>query len=265
VGPLVDIHAHILPEIDDGPVDLEQSVAMARSAVDSGVATIASTPHLRPDFPGVHVDELADRCASLREALDREGLPLTVVSGAEVSLIWASGATDEELRLASYGQAGTDLLVETPTANVPGIEGPLRELVAGGYRVTLAHPERSIDLKRDEALLRSLADQGVLLQVNADSLCGVAARGVKRLARELVMSGRACVIASDAHRGTRWRPVTRLPEAVRAARDLVGVDRAEWMAERVPGAILDGRELPAAPPLMAAPRKGWRMFGVARG
>lgn len=73
---LVDIHAHLLPGIDDGPDDLEGSLEMARMAVSKGVQTIAATPHLRSDFPKVHLEELAKRCDQLQRAIDAEGIPL---------------------------------------------------------------------------------------------------------------------------------------------------------------------------------------------
>jgi protein-tyrosine phosphatase len=260
----VDIHAHVLPGIDDGPGDLGQSLEMARAAVASGVATIASTPHLRSDFPDVHVDELADRCRAVREAIDAEGIPLTLVSGAEVSLAWAIEASDEELTLASYGQRGTDLLVETPTVIAVGVERFLYELRAKGYRITLAHPERSAQFQRDESPVRDLVDQGVLLQVNAESLLGPGPyRGIKGLARDLLVNGLVHAIASDAHRGTKWRPVTRLPEGIQAASELVGIERAGWMAHAAPRAIVDGAYLPDAPPV-TAPRRHRRLFGFGR-
>src|SRR5579884_3566750 len=105
---LVDIHAHLLPGIDDGPLGLSDSIRMAQAAVDSGIETMAVTPHLRSDFPEVHVEELAARCQSLREELAWAEVPLTLVQGAEVSLLWALDADGESLRLATYGQRGTD-------------------------------------------------------------------------------------------------------------------------------------------------------------
>ena len=266
MGAFVDIHAHLLPGIDDGPGDLEQSLEMARAAVESGISTIASTPHLRSDFPDVHVRELADRCQALRDTLDSAGIPLELASGAEVSLTWAIEASDEELKLASYGQRGTDLLIETPSVNAVGVDRFLYTLRAKGYRLTLGHPERSVDFQRDPAILHALVDQGVFLQVNADSLLGPGGgdRGVKRLARELLTGGIAHVIASDGHRGSRWRPVTRLPEAVQAAAELVGADRAEWMAKAAPAAIISGDDLPDAPPVTPPARQRRRLFGIGR-
>src|SRR5437660_4145320 len=108
VDGLVDIHSHLLPGIDDGPADLEGAVALVRAAREGGTTTLVATPHLRDDFPNVHVTEIADRCTEVREALVREGVKVQVVVGAEVSLLWALEASYDELQLASFAQQGTD-------------------------------------------------------------------------------------------------------------------------------------------------------------
>jgi protein-tyrosine phosphatase len=260
VAGYVDIHAHVLPGIDDGPRDLEGALALARAAVGAGTTTIAATPHLRSDFPDVHVTELASRCEEIRHALEREAIPLELVSGAEISLTWALDASADELRLASYGQRGTDLLIETPSSSVIGLDRLLYELRSGGYRITLAHPERNPQFPRQISLLESLLEQGVLLQVNADSLLGPGGRsGPRRFARHLCARGLAHVVASDGHRAARWRPVTELGDSAGAAARLVGSARAGWMMRGAPSAILAGRELPDVPP--SAPTRG-RWAGI---
>lgn len=255
----VDIHAHVLPGIDDGPSDLDSALAMLRTAAASGITTIAATPHLRSDFPDVHVHELAERCQALREASERDGIEVALVSGAEVSVSWALEASDEELRLASYGQRGRDLLIETPATNVLGLEQILYDLRLKGYRITLAHPERNAEFREDEATLRALVDDGVLLQINAESLLGPRSTpGPRRFARDLCRAGLGHVLASDGHRAERWRPITVLPAAISAAAELVGAERAQWMAGTA-AAIIDGTEV-SPPPEVVSPRR-WRLFG----
>jgi protein-tyrosine phosphatase len=262
VSGFVDIHAHLLPGIDDGPHDLDQALEMARAAVESGIATIVATPHLRSDFPDVHLEELGGRCEDLRGALAGAGISLEVVLGAEVSLTWAIEATDEELRLASYGQRGKDMLVETPWVHVAGVDRFLSVLRAKGYRVTLGHPERSHNFQGDLEPLRALVEQGVLLQINAESLLEPGGRrGPRHVARALLDDGLVHAIASDGHRANSWRPVTRLADAVTAAGELVGPERAHWLAGAAPGAIVAGAELPAPPPMEKA-QKRRRLFGL---
>ncbi len=258
-----DIHAHVLPGIDDGPEQLERSLEMLRAAVGAGTSVIAATPHLRSDFPDVHVTELADRCHELRSHAEREAIEIGLVPGAEVSLVWALEATEEDLSLATYGQRGSDLLIETPQLDTAILERGLNEISQRGFRITLAHPERSSGFQQNPAELSSLVAAGVLLQVNAESLLTTRrAAPPARLGRYLCTEGLAHALASDGHRGESWRPVTQLAAGVEAAAALVGSARAQWMAAGVPAAIIAGSPLPDPPPIIAPQRKArirlWR-------
>jgi protein-tyrosine phosphatase len=260
LSELVDIHAHVLPGIDDGPASIEQTLALVRAARETGIVCLAATPHLRADFPQVDVHELAQRLELVRSAASAEALKLRLVAGAEVSLSWALSAGEQELRLASYGQAGRDLLIETPPVNTYSIETPLYELRLRGYRITLAHPERTPELQDKPERLRELSERGILLQVNAESLLGSEQSSrVRRTARWLCTEGVAHVLASDAHRGQGWRPIGRLELATQALARLVGPERARWMTSTAPAAVIDGVALAPAPePVL---RRGWLHFG----
>jgi protein-tyrosine phosphatase len=238
---------------------------MAREAARSGIHTLVSTPHIRSDFPDVHLSELADRCRALQASIGAEGIDLELVCGAEVSLVWALEASKDELVLASYAQRGTDLLIETPLGTVSGIGHHLFRLRANGFRVTLAHPERSVEFQKDPGQLQELVRQEVLLQVNARSLLEAnrkAAAG--RFARGLCAGGLVHVLASDGHRATDRRSVTALDDGARAAADLVGSERATWMTEGVPEAIIRGSDVPDPPAMLPASRFR-RLFGARGG
>lgn len=241
----------MLPGVDDGPADLEAAVAMVRAAGEAGTSTLAATPHLRSDFPRVRIEELHSRVEQLAAATAAEGIPVRVVSAAEASLVWAMDATEEELRLASFGQRGTDLLVETPAATAIGLDRFLYGLRSRGIRVILGHPERAAEFQRNLEPLRTLAEHGVVLQVNAESLL-VAGRGssVRRLAQDLLRDGLAQVVASDGHRATSWRPVTLLPQVLKTLEALVGRQRARWLMSDAPRAIVDGLPLEEGPPVV---------------
>jgi protein-tyrosine phosphatase len=254
---LVDIHAHVLPGIDDGPSDLSESLRMAEAAAAAGIEVLAATPHLRADFPDVHIDELAERCRAVQDAIAAAGIPVELACGTEAALIWAVEAGDQDLRLATYRQQGSDLLIETPSGPVLGLDHLLYEIRSHGIRVTLAHPERSTQLQQDLEPIRRLVHQGILLQVNAGSLLANRRSGVRQLAERLCREGLAHALASDGHRGTSWRPVTKLADGVAALAELVGPERARWMASDAPRAIVNGTELPAAPPVESVRRRRW--------
>ena len=254
----VDIHSHLLPGIDDGPEDLAGALDLARSAAEAGTAVLAATPHLRSDFPGVDVGEIANMCARVQAEIDTAGVSLRVVPGAETSLVWALEASDEDLKLATYGQHGHDLLIETPN-DVSMLEQLVFQVRARGFRVILAHPERSSAFKSNAEPLVRLHEQGVLLQVNASALLAPHRSTTRRLAERLCRQGLAHVLASDGHRATEWRPVSELAAGVEALAQLIGRERAMWMAQHVPGAIVDGATaLPDAPPIQTERRSLWR-------
>ena len=220
---------------------------MARAAELDGVTTMAATPHVREDHPRVRPAELANRCLQLNDRLAAAGVGLTVVPGGEVDLLWAGRATEDHLRLVSYGQRGSDLLVETPYGLLPDrFEEILFRLAVLGFRVLLAHPERNPTFQRSPERLEGLVRRGVLVQVTALSLARRNKRSrSRRLALGLVERGLAHVIASDAH-SAAWREPDLSAGLAAAAR--VAKARANWMVTDAPAAILAGEPMPPAPP-----------------
>ena len=254
---MIDLHSHLLPGIDDGAPDLERALDLARAAAGQGTRVLAATPHLRADFPDVRPDELAERCDEVRAAIDDAGIELEVVQGGEAGVMWAVNASDEELRAGSYGARGTDLLVETPYGQLnDAFEQLLFTLPERGYRLLLAHPENNPTFHRTPERLHELVERGVMLQVTARSLIrSERKKGPRPLAESLLRDGHAHVLASDAHSGHQLRPPA-LGAGAAAAAELVGEERAKWMVEDAPAAILAGKPLPPAPPAVLPERSG---------
>lgn len=244
---MIDLHAHVLPGIDDGPNQLDESVALARAAVSAGTHLMAATPHLRWDHPAVLPAELADRCRDLETELYQEGVPLRVLPAGEVDLLWAGAASPEELRLATFGQRGTDVLLETPYGPLPpNFEALVESINDRGIRVLLAHPERNPTIQRHPARVLDLVKRGVLVQLTAMS-SGQRAAGTKAAAvsRWLIERGAAHVIASDCHSAGPHRSPDR--RAAISFATSVSPARAEWMLHENPQAILAGEPLTPRP------------------
>jgi protein-tyrosine phosphatase len=244
---VIDLHAHVLPGIDDGPEHLEGSVALARAATECGTHLIAATPHLRWDHPGVRPEELAGRCRTLQDVLADQGVPLRVLPGAEVDLLWTATASADQLRLATYGQRGSDLLLETPYGPLPpNFEKLVEGITDHGIRVLLAHPERNPTVQRDPTRVLELVKRGVLVQVTAMSLSqrtgGSKAASVSRW---LIERGVAHVIASDCHSAGPRRSPDR--SAAIAFAKSISRARAEWMLHENPQAIIAGEPLTPRP------------------
>ncbi len=242
---MIDLHCHLLPGIDDGPPEMRGSVSLAERALNDGVTVIAATPHAREDHPGVVPGQLAARCNTLRDELGRQEVPLEVVSGAEVDLGWALGASEEDLIAVTYGGRGTDVLVETPYGLLPpGFEDRLHDIFARrGIRVLLAHPERNRLFQSSPKRLGTILSRGIwprspptpCLKASAPRAAGSRTRWWPRA---WPRSSRAMPTAlADA--ASLRDALDAVPRADQA--------RARWMVEDAPAAILAGEPLPAPP------------------
>jgi len=239
---VIDLHAHLLPGLDDGPATLEESVELAQLLAAAGVRTVAATPHVRADYRTA-ADEVEQGVREVRTALQRAAVALEVLPGAELSFE-ELGRPVEELR--RFGLAGNQslLLVETPYLGWPlGLESTLFELRLAGFTVVLAHPERNPDVQGDLARVERLVGSGTLIQVTTSSLAGLFGSQARRTGLELVARGLVHLVASDTH-GPDGRSLGAAP----VERALGDASLAQWLTEDAPAAIVAGEPLPPRPP-----------------
>ena len=129
----VDLHAHVLPGIDDGPSDARGALAMLRAATAAGTGTLAATPHLRSDFPGrARRRARAPLPSAPRRSPRSRGSRSGSCAAPRCRSCGRSRPATTQLALATYDQRGTDLLIETPTFNVGGLESLLYRLRSEG-------------------------------------------------------------------------------------------------------------------------------------
>jgi protein-tyrosine phosphatase len=201
-----DLHFHLLPDVDDGPADLEASLELARAAVEDGTGVVVATPHVRMDLGITDAVEICARVHELEIELARAGIPLDVHPGGELGHEVAWRLRHAELELLAQGPLESRwLLVETP---FPGIgedfHAATAELRERGFGVLVAHPERSADASLDGAAgLRREIEAGSLAQVNALSLTGDHGEEARVAAWRLIRDDLVAVIASDAHGPSR--------------------------------------------------------------
>jgi protein-tyrosine phosphatase len=245
---VIDLHSHILPGLDDGPPTLEGSLELARAAVDAGTRTILATPHINHDAR-IDAARVADGLEVLRPALAEAEIPLEVLPGGEIAIWRLTDLDDDALRSLALG-GGPYLLIESPFSPVVGPFEPLvLELMARGFGVLLAHPERCPAFQRDGMRLQRLVEHGVLVQVTAGSMTGAFGSTVRRFTTAMLREGIVHVVASDAHDAVK-RPPGQTAGFDALERELPGLGQQRaWLTEDVPRAILDGERLPERPPL----------------
>lgn len=208
---MIDIHCHILPDIDDGSENLEESLEMVRMAVLSGVTDIIATPHFtgeRKNLP--RLEEVMEQFELLRDAIREENLPVTLHPGVE---ILSRGQTPELARRGQLPTLGNTpyVLMEFPfTEPFSYITEILQGVALWGYRPVVAHPERYAAIQRDPRLLEHWFRRGYAIQLNKGSILGTLGEGAKQTAFWILDRGLAHMVASDAH-GTKHRNPDMMP------------------------------------------------------
>jgi protein-tyrosine phosphatase len=249
---VIDIHCHILPGLDDGPANLDFSLAMARAAVESGTQLMVATPHIRADFD-VDPEEIETRVDLFNDRLQRDRLPLRVLPGAEIGWAGATDLDDVLLAKLSLG-SGRRVLLESPYGRKPvDLESIIATLAGRGFQAVLAHPERCPLFQRDLERLRKIVAQGTLCSITAGSMLGRFGAPVRAFTVEMLRSGLVHDVASDAHDHIHRPP--GLVEGFGSVKDEIpGIDQhAPWYTVTAPVAILAGNPLPKAPVLGAPP------------
>lgn len=247
---MIDIHAHVLPGLDDGPRAIDETMTMLRIAESEGIRTVVATPHF--DGTNATVPSLA---ASVLRVVQREvarsGLDVRVLGGFEVALSPAlpgAGVDVHELGL----NGSRYILVEAPVAFWPAyVEECLFWLQSQGLQPILAHAERYATLQTHSERASALSDRGILLQVNGGSLIGTEGRDEHRCAESLLRRGLVDFIGSDCHSAKRRRPALRAA-AAKASR-VVGAAAVEHLIRHNPRAVTLDQDLPACP----APEQSW--------
>jgi protein-tyrosine phosphatase len=236
---VIDLHCHILPALDDGAIDLDDSIAMARQAVGDGIEIVCATPHIHPDHQ-VKIDELDERVAVVNAEYERREIPVRVVGGGELAEVSVELVDDDGLRQVTLGVNGLWLLLE-PRPGPLGQQtvAAVGELDRRGFRSVIAHPERHAGADFREQL-EALVEAGALIQVTAALIAeGPAAPTMLEMAQH----GLVHLLGSDAHSSHGGRPV-RLSEGLARLGEVERTkEHLDWIGTAGPRAILAGEQV----------------------
>ncbi len=196
----VDIHSHLLPGVDDGVTNWEQSLVCLRQMVEWNIRKVVTTPHVSRDWYPNKAEDLRRGQRTLQALADEHQLPLTIEVAAEYMLddffpdLLASG------EVLGFGKERY-LLVETGWASAPmHLDSLLFRIQTQGFTPLLAHPERYSYYHDDEPALARLREAGCLFQLNWLSLTGRYGRRVRKQAQRLLQRGWVDFVGSDLHR-----------------------------------------------------------------
>lgn len=232
---MIDIHCHALYGVDDGADNIEESAAMLRQARLQGVEAVILTPHYRHGMFAYPKQVIVEHFEKLKPLAQKAGVRLYLGCEYHVnSRMIEALQTGRCLSLADGDFVLTEYSFETEYSY---ISGQTRRLISNGYIPVLAHVERYECLLKKPRFCAELSEVGAYIQVNADSILGLAGKTAEKFCRKLLKNRWADLVASDAHGKTER--VCRLGECRDYVAKKYGEGYAKLLFQDNPQRILD--------------------------
>lgn len=239
---MIDIHSHVLFDMDDGAEDIETSVELCRDSYMNGCDSLVLTPHF---FDYSHLEDFIEerdmRITLLREALEKENIPLELLPGAEVFLSDRVFGADNLDELTINGTKY--LLCEMPLTpfDTHNVIRWFDELIDRSYVPVLAHPERYYEFHQNYDLIDELIERNIIFQVNIDSLIGENGFLAQEMSVDMISRDIAKIIASDAH-DLEYRH-TRLIEKLNQLPNIITEELVEKCFIENPKKIINNQDI----------------------
>lgn len=212
----IDIHNHILPALDDGPAIMEGALDLAREFIRQGTDRVIATPHGFSPLYHAEAIDIMTAVETFRQKLHEANIPLQIKPGMEIHYHPRTVFRLLKKEALFLGESGTTrrfALIELPTRTWPqDVTEMVYELSLRDVQVIIAHPERYLPAQQDEHVMDAVLAEGAWMQLTAGSITGQFGSTCERLSRRWLASGKALLIASDAHDASMRSP--KLQEAL---------------------------------------------------
>jgi protein-tyrosine phosphatase len=239
---MIDIHHHLLWDLDDGASSLETSLAMARMAAEDGITHVVCSPHANGQYD-YDPEVITAKIAELQRLLDNEQIALKLGHGCDFHMSYEN-IERAQADPARYSINGLGyLLVEIPDYGLPtGLTEIFYQMQIAGLTPILTHPERNQTLQTDQSRLLEWLRGGVLVQVTAGSVMGRMGKRAEKMAHELLAKRWVHFLATDAHNTTSRPP--QMHGAFEAVAKKYGPDYAHLLCNSNPLAAFMGYPMP---------------------
>ena len=238
---MIDVHNHILHDIDDGARGLEESVELVKEAKKAGFDKIISTSHYMEGYYEADSNERKELIDELKEELKKQSVDIKIYLGNEIYLSSNIIKLLEEEKASTLN--GTDYVLFEMPLNIKPLN--LYEII---YKIQsnkkipiLAHPERYTFVQEDIQLIYDLIEKGVLMQANFASIVGVYGKNAQKTVKHLFKNDMVHLLGSDTHRkGTIYK---EMPRILNVLKEFIGEDRLTELTQTNPERVLDNEKI----------------------
>ncbi|MDF1616970.1 tyrosine-protein phosphatase [Petrocella sp. FN5] len=245
---MIDIHYHLIPNMDDGPDTIECALEMVKISYDQGVRTIVATPHLNhpAEFRGhmANDKDMLQEFEKLRTYIQTTYPDMELYLGAEVYLSKQDLSQLEQVEMRTMNKTRYVLVEFRRDIPFEEMDKGLQGLIALGYQPILAHAEVYNCFTSDMEGLLNLREQGVLIQCSAGNIIDIRQKPEKTRAKEMLRHGLVDIIASNGH-----NLITNKPDMTKAYTYVTkkyGAEEAKRLFEVNPKIMLADQVVPQA-------------------
>ena len=239
---MIDIHAHILPSIDDGPETIEESIELCKVAANDGIKTIVATPHSKDGVYETKSVEILKAVDTLNSQLKENRIDVKILPGAEIHISEGLVESIKNGDVLTINNGGKFILFELPFVFIPpGTDKFIFNLKSNGIVPIIAHAERITSFQRKPELVDQLVKIGARVQINAHCLTKRAIPGERKFAERLLKNRLVHFIASDVHSLNGRPPI--LSKALKNATRIIGEEGARALVYRNPELIINGLDI----------------------
>jgi protein-tyrosine phosphatase len=193
---VTDMHSHVLPGIDDGAQNVEESIFLIKKMMALGIKKIIATPHVMIDYYRNDAESIGNALANLKAELENQKIDIDISAAAEHYLDETFEKRIEDRKVFTMGD--NYVLFEISFINQPpNVIHTIQKLQDSGYKPILAHPERYGYMNIDQ--LKTIRNWGCDLQLNTISLTGYYGKQAKKIAEEMIDNEMVDFISSDMH------------------------------------------------------------------
>lgn len=261
---LVDIHSHILPNVDDGAENWNQSLEMLKNAADEGIRKIVATPHILSEPHFREESKIVRIYEELKNRAREKDIDIEIFLACE---IMAQPDTSLAHRIATFNDNKKYFLIEFPMNSIPRfVPEKLFEFVVDGKVPIIAHPERNFGFQQRPDFIYDYIQRGNLMQVNEGSLRGRFGKDIQEFALKMIEHNSVHFVASDGHKVDR-RKVT-LNECFGLVAEKYGKKLAKKLFIENPEKAILGEKIEIEEPIpieQQNKKRIWQKLKVIRG
>ena len=197
---MIDIHNHLLNNVDDGARDVIESITSLKLAEEAGFTDIILTPHYIENYYENSIERMEPKIDELKTKLRDNGVDISVHMGNEVYI------SDSIVKLMENGEVCTlagsaYFLFELPQKNkILNLNGIIEQIKEQGCIPVLAHPERYLFVQQNPNVLKDFIKNGVIMQSNYGSIIGQYGKEAQKTIIKMLKSNMVHILGTDTHR-----------------------------------------------------------------